>query len=102
MAQIKVNCRKVTDAAGQIDAYVTRVDRHMREINSTVETLGADWQGADYQQLTKEWSEIKAPGSTTDHMKQSLTNYADGLRAAARLYQEAQTRAINRANALCK
>ena len=102
MAQIKVNCRKVTDAARQIDAYVTRVDRHMHEIGSTVEALGSEWQGADYQQLTQEWGEIKAPGSTTDHMKRSLTNYADGLRAAARLYQEAQTRAINRANALCK
>ena len=102
MAYIKVNHRKMLEAADQIDNYVARLDKNMKKIDSTVNSLGGEWSGVDYKQVKKEWGEINSTGSTTDKMKRSLKSYSGSIREAAKLYKEAQARAINRANSLCK
>lgn len=102
MAYIKVNHKKMLDAATQIDNYITSIDKNMATIDTTVLSLNAEWKGQDYVQLKAEWNEINSSGSTTDKIKTSLKSYAGAIREAASLYKEAQARAINRANALCK
>ncbi len=102
MAYIKVNHQKLLSSADQIDNYIAAMDKHMRNMESAIVSMGADWKGEDYLQLKKEWNEINSTGSTTDKMKTSLKSYAGTLREAAKLYKDAQMRAINRANNLCK
>lgn len=102
MAYIKVNHKKILSSADQIDNYIAAMDKHMCNMESAIVSMGADWKGEDYLQLKKEWNEINSTGSTTDKMKTSLKSYAGTLREAAKLYKDAQMRAINRANNLCK
>lgn len=102
MAYIKVNHQKMLEAANQIDNYLTRLDKNMASINSAMLSMGSEWKGEDYQQVKKEWNEINSSGATTDKMRTSLKSYAGSIREASKLYKEAQTRAINRANSLCK
>lgn len=102
MAYIKVNHQKMLIAANEIDNYLTQLDKNMASIDTAVISLEKDWNGEDYQQVKTEWNEINSSGSTTDKMKKSLKSYADSIREASKLYKEAQARAINRANALCK
>ena len=102
MAYIKVNHQKMLAAAEQVDAYIIQLNKNMAGIDSAVSSLGSEWKGEDYIQLEKEWNEINSSGSTTDKMRTTLKSYAGSIREAAKLYKEAQTRAVNRANTLCK
>lgn len=102
MAYIKVNHQKMLEAANQVDDYLTRLNKNMALIDSAVLSMEGEWKGEDYQQVKKEWNEINSSGATTDKMRTSLKSYAGSIREASKLYKEAQTRAINRANSLCK
>lgn len=102
MAYIKVDHKKMINTADKIDQYIAKLDKNMRMIDGAVLSLGSEWKGEDYQQVKKEWNEINASGSTTDKMRTSLKSYADSICEAAKLYKEAQARALNRANTLCK
>lgn len=102
MAYIKVDHQKMIAAAEQIESYVAQFDRDMKQADSAVVALSASWKGQDYQQLRAEWEEMKAPDSTSAKMRSALNGYAGALREAAKKYKEAQTKAINRANSLCK
>lgn len=102
MAYIKVNHQKLLSSADQIDNYIAAMDKHMRSMDTAIISMEADWKGEDYLQLKKEWNEINSIGSTADKMKTTLKSYAGTLRESAKLYKDAQTRAINRANNLCK
>lgn len=102
MAYIKVNYQKMKSAADQIDNYVARLDKDMRTIDGAVLSLGTEWKGEDYQQVRAQWNEMNDSGSTTDRMRASLKSYAGAIRQASRLYKDAQARALNRANTLCK
>ena len=102
MAYIKVNHQKLLAAADEVDRYILKLDKNMSIVDSALRSLGNEWKGADYQQVKTEWSEINSSGSTTDKMKTTLKSYAGSLREASKLYKEAQTRAVNRADALCK
>lgn len=102
MAYIKVNHQKMLEVANQVDNYIVQLDKNMALIDSMMLSLGSEWNGKDYQQVKKEWNEIYSSGSTTDRMKIMLKNYAGSIREASKSYKEAQERAINRANMLCK
>ncbi len=102
MAYIRVNHQLMLAAADQIDNYIAQLDKDMATIDSAILFLGSEWKGEDYQQVKTEWNEINSAGSTTDKMKTTLRSYAGSIREASKLYKEAQARAINRANALCK
>lgn len=102
MAYIKVDHKKMLATATQIDEYIAQLDKNMASIDAAVISLEREWSGEDYQQVKTEWDEINSSGSTTDKMKKSLKTYASTLREASKLYKEAQSRAINRANILCK
>lgn len=102
MAYIKVDPQKMLIAANQIDNYISVFDKTMGNIDNAVASLNAEWKGADYQQIRTEWNEIHSAGSTSDRMKVALQSYAGSIREAAKRYQEAQIRAISRANTLCK
>ena len=101
MAYIKVNHRKIISAADKIDNYLSKFDKNMTGIDIAVTSLNVEWKGADYQQVKTEWDEINSSDSTSYNMRTSLNNYASAVREAAKKYQEAQARAINRANSLC-
>ena len=102
MAYIKVDHRKMLDAANRIEKCISRFDKDMDGIDSAVVSLGSEWKGADYQQVRTEWNEIKSAGSTSQRMRTSMYNYINAVREASKLYQDAQKRAINRAKSLCK
>ena len=102
MANIKVNHQRLLAASNQVDTYVSRLDTYMAEIDTSMVFLSSAWDGADYRQVKSEWNEIHSPESTTGKMKRALKSYVSALRQASKLYKEAQTRAINRANSLCK
>ena len=102
MAYIKVNHQKMLAVADQVDNYIAQLDKGMTSIDSAMLSMGGTWKGEDYQQVKKEWDEINSPGSTTDRMKITLRSYSGSIREASKLYKEAQARAINRANTLCK
>lgn len=102
MAYIKVNHQKMLEVADKVDYYVTQLDKGMTLIESAMLSMGTTWKGEDYQQVRKEWDEINSSGSTTDRMKTTLKSYSSSIREVSKLYKEAQARAINRANTLCK
>lgn len=102
MAYIKVDFNKMQDAANTIDDYVARMNRNMHSIDTGMQVLGTQWQGEDYRQVKLQWDEINASGSTTYKMRTTLQSYAGCIREASKQYKDAQTRAINRANTLCK
>lgn len=102
MAYIKVNYEKMLATADEIYHYLANLDQKMRYIDNKLESLVADWNGNDYQEVKKQWIEINLPGSTYYKMKNSLKDYADSLRESSDLYREAKLRTINRANTLCR
>lgn len=102
MANIKVDHKKFEQAAGAIEAYVSKHKSNMNAIENAVNSLGTCWHGADYAQFQREWQEIKGTGSTSDKMIRSLEQYADFLRFAANKYRSAQENAVNRADRLPK
>ena len=102
MAAIRVNPQNIRDTASRIDRYISKFEANMTDIDNTVTTLHAEWKGVDYQQLQTEWNEIRSANSTSGRMKTSLQSYANSLREAAKRYQDAQVRAIQRAAVLCR
>lgn len=102
MAYIKVDHAKLSQAAGRIDSYLSKHRSSMQRMRADVTSLSASWKGEDYDRLLKEWTEIEASDSTSGKMLSSVQNYADALRESASKYQDAQARAVNRANQLCK
>ena len=97
MAYIKVDHKKMISAANQINNYTSMFDKNMSSIDNAVTSLNAD-----YQQVKNDWEVINSSESISHKMKITLDNYASAVREAAKKYQEAQARAINRANSLCK
>lgn len=102
MAYIKVDHKKMISAANQINNYTSMFDKNMSSIDNAVTSLNAEWKGVDYQQVKNDWEVINSSESISHKMKITLDNYASAVREAAKKYQEAQARAINRANSLCK
>lgn len=102
MAYINVDCAKIRSAADKIDGYITKFDKNMKMIDTDISSLNSQWSGEDFLQLKLQWEEIESKGSTSDNMRSALKAYAASVRSAADKYGEAQKRAINRANTLCK
>ena len=100
MARIEVDHSQLTIMATKIDAYISSHKANMKQINSEIDGLNVNWKGADYNQIEKEWNQIKSSESTSGKMLKSLDNYAEFLRFAANKYKSAQSNAINRANKL--
>lgn len=102
MANIKVDYSQFEKTASAIETYISQHKKRMRAIDNSVVSLNTVWQGNDYEQLKKEWQQIKSDGSTSDRMLKALDNYAEYLRFAANKYKSAQANAISRANKLPK
>ena len=84
MANIKVDHNQFERTASTIDNYIKNHRTKMNSIDASITSLGTAWQGNDYNQLKKEWQEIKGSDSTSEKMLKSLDNYADFLRFAAK------------------
>ena len=102
MAYIKVDHGRLERAAAAADECVGTVRSRMNSIDSGITYLGSSWSGKDYDSVRSEWREMSSDSSTTGNMLRAIDGYADSIRAASRKYREAQRRAINRANTLCK
>lgn len=102
MAYIKIDHTQFQKASNAVDTYIRNHKKNMDGIEQAMTSLGASWKGEDYFQVKHEWNQINGSGSTSDKMLISLQNYADALEATAKKYKDVQSRAINRANTLCK
>lgn len=102
MAYIKVDHSKFENTASAIDRYVTLMKNKMRSAQGEVTTLSSSWQGYDFTQFKTEFDTVDNEDSTHTQMVKALESYARFLRYAASKYKNAQARAINRANILCK
>lgn len=102
MSYIKVNHQKISVTADKIDDYISLVERNMTKADAEMELLKSQWDGADYLQVSSKWNDINSCESTTEKMKKALSGYADLMREASQMYKDAQARAINRADTLCK
>lgn len=100
MAKIYVDHLVITKTANKINTYLDLHNKRIREINNIVDQM--KWRGSDYNQAKSEWVAMKAKGSTSDKLLTSFENYKNALLIAANKYKEAQARAIDRAERLCK
>ena len=100
MAYIRVDHNKFENTASEIYTYISKHKRNMNKVDQEVITLASKWQGKDYETFKKQWNELNASDSTSTKMLNSLKNYAEYLRMAAKKYKEAQSNAVNRANSL--
>lgn len=102
MSYIKVNHKKISATADKVDDYISSVERNMTKADGEMELLKNQWDGSDYLQVKSKWNDINSTESTTERMKKALSGYANLMREASRMYKDAQARAVNRANTLCK
>ena len=102
MASIKVDHSKFAGAADAVDSYVSNLKKQMNSAESEVNGLASVWLGADYTQFKAQWSKATDEDATYTQMVKALENYSKFLRYAAEKYKEAQSKAVNRANALPK
>lgn len=100
MAYIKVDHSQFEKTAAQIDKYVELLRDKMKRSQGEVTTLAATWQGADYTQFKSQFDQVDNGQSTHTQMVKALESYSKYLKAASAKYQEAQTKAVNRANSL--
>lgn len=100
MAYIRVDFNRFEASISAIDAYVASMKNKMRSADCEVTTLSANWQGSDYSQFEAQWEKVTNNDSTYCQMVKTLESYASYLRYASQKYKNAQSRAINRANAL--
>ncbi|MBR5278293.1 MAG: hypothetical protein IKU23_03405 [Clostridia bacterium] len=101
MAYIKVDHSEFEKTAATIDSYISQRKQKMESINRSVVNLNSAWNGPDYEQIKNQWLDIDSKNSTSDKLIKTLENYADALRYTGNSYFDAQSRAIDRANALC-
>lgn len=100
MAYIKVDHKKLDDAATAVETYVSQHKSGMKRIDQQIVGMNSAWQGKDYDQLKAQWQEMNESGSTSKKMLYALEDYADFLRYSAKKYKDAQSNAVNRANKL--
>lgn len=100
MAKIYVDHLVIAKTAKEIGTYISLHNKKIREINNVVDQI--KWQGIDYNQVKTEWNSMKEKGSTSDKLVTAFENYKNALLIAADKYKEAQARAIDRAERLCK
>ncbi|MFC4802220.1 WXG100 family type VII secretion target [Neobacillus sp. GCM10023253] len=97
---IDVDYREFEKAASAVEDYVDRQKQKMSQANQDVASLGAGWQGQDFERLQSKWNELDNTGSTAVNLQKSLKDYADVLRYVADQYKKAQKKAIDRVNSL--
>ena len=100
MTVIRVNMSKINSAANTVDAYVEKQKKAMKTMGSEVTGISKDWGGNDYDAFIIQWAKLTAKDGTFEKMIRDLTNYAENLRHARKLYYDAQTRALARAKVL--
>lgn len=100
MAYIKVDHSKFENAASEIDEYVSLLKDKMKTARLEVLAMTYQWQGSDAVEFMKQFDKIDDDESVYKNMIESLESYATFLRYAAKRYKDAQTVAVNRANAL--
>jgi WXG100 family type VII secretion target len=97
---IDVDYTEFEQAASALEDYVAKQKQKMSAANQAVATLGAGWQGQDFQTFQTKWNELDDASSTATALKKSLEDYAETLRYVADQYKRAQKNAIDRANSL--
>lgn len=102
MAYIKADHSKLKSTASAVETYADLLEQKIKTAKQDVQTLCADWQGADASQFQEKFNGIAGPDSTHFATVKTLKSYAEYLRFAADTYQKAQERAVNRAAGLPK
>lgn len=102
MAYIKADHSKLKSTASAVETYAELLEREIKTAKQDVQTLYADWQGADASQFQEKFNGITGTDSAHFATVKALKSYAEYLRFAADTYQKAQERAVNRAVGLPK
>lgn len=96
--------RKITVDPEQLEACASRMDeknqdyvRHVNEMFSTVETLGASWKGEDNTAFT---SKISSYESNLRALHTLADSYQEFLRKSAKYYRENQQTITSMADGL--
>jgi len=97
---IDVDYTEFEHTASAMEDYVSKQKQKMTAGNQAVSTLGAGWQGEDFQTFQSKWNELDDSSATAGILKKSLEDYAEMLRYVAEQYKNAQKKAIDRANSL--
>lgn len=98
MAWIKVNTDELNSAAVAIERYASSHGKQTREAQNALDGLGSQWEGPDYQYAVQHWHQMEHTISAP--LLRNLRTQAEDLRWAAKQYEAAQRRAINRARML--
>jgi len=97
---IDVNYSEFEKAASAVERYVEKQKRAMSTANQVVTSLGASWEGQDFQQFQSKWNELDDHDSTAGALQKSLEDYTKTLRYVKDQYKNAQKKAIDMANSL--
>ena len=91
MTYIKFNVMALRGTANAIDEYLSKIDGFMMSANlQTHFYLNTVWAGPDYDAFINQWEKTNdEQTSTTKQMIRDLKAYADYLRLAAKLYENA-------------
>lgn len=102
MAYVKVNYTNLKQVSRNVDGYATTYKNGIKKVTAVAESLGAQWEGPDYDQWLKECNVIDDVGSVSHKLILYLKNYSSAMMEAANGYKKMQLRALNRSQTLCK
>ena len=91
MAVVEVNYEALRAMADAIDAYCENQKNKMSNLDGTVkDMLKTGFIGQDALTFGGKWEGVDSSDSTACKFNDSLKNFSNSLRAAAKVYQTAQ------------
>ncbi len=100
MATIRVDQSRLKRSSNTVSQYLSSMKSNMRTAQQEISRLSTEWQGKDATQFAAQWDQITSGNSSYNRALKALESYANYLKMAEKEYKNAQSRAINRANAL--
>lgn len=80
MAYIKADHSKLKSTASAVETYAELLEREIKTAKQDVQTLYADWQGADASQFQEKFNGITGTDSAHFATVKALKSYAEYLR----------------------
>ena len=66
MAYIQVDHQQLDKAADAVEAYITKQNRKMNEMDSSIRSMHSFWTGSDYQLFLQQWDRNQDDRSIED------------------------------------
>ncbi len=100
MAYIKVDHKKISSAANELEEYIEKLKGDMKSARREVDNLASTWAGQDHEHFKREWEDLEEGESAYKNALNKLEAYQSFLKLAAKEYRDAQIDAVNRSK-LC-